>query len=250
MQGFAPRGWRAALAAEQQGVTRLQARQRAAAASQNAGRISERATASATQPSRPALAETHLPWGASREPEAQCQAPAASATASGQSLQLQGPYVWLLAAAALAVAFLAGWLTGRWQLRRYRGRRKHTAMGSEPAAAVAGAVAKLVDEGGTGKVQQPEAALAADVAATTAAAAAADAARVSPPLRPESMPAQQLQAPPNEAAAGSPSPACVSNHEHSTAAAPLPAAGQSALAPQPEPPPAAVRRADSRVAVT
>lgn len=141
---FAPRGWRAAMAAEQQlraasPQATIQPRAAAAAAHGAARPVAVRPAAQPQPPAKPALVETPLSWGTRPEPAQQCPAPAAAA--AGGVAGVPPPQVWLLVAIAAIAAFATGWLLGRWQLRSSgdSSGRQHAASAAvaNPAAAAA-----------------------------------------------------------------------------------------------------------------
>jgi hypothetical protein len=141
MQQFAPRGWRAALAAEREGMARLRvtARESTESVSRHAGRITARLlTPLLSDP--PAVPECKLPSVPSQQTEAVCPSlPAAVSRDTGWGLQ---QHHWLLAVAAVAViAFIAGWLSGQWHLLRLQRDRRTELVSPSPAPATAAAAA-------------------------------------------------------------------------------------------------------------
>lgn len=208
MQEFAPRGWRAALAAEQQGLAHLKAaaRQSAASLDRHAGRIAQRVIPSLQQaePSGSALSERQLPCAMGREPDAACPAPAdaAAAAAAAAPARTLAPQYWLLAVAAAALlAFIAGWLAGRWHLRRHRSRRKERVPEDvavdtpEPAAMGIRGAAAAAASGSFVAAPEHAQQRAASLTADTAAAAGHPCTDISP-----SQSAEPLAAAPHSAA--------------------------------------------------
>lgn len=201
---FAPRGWRAARAAEQKLKAARRRIQRAAAASaQHAtGRSAAAQLAAAQQPpAKPALAETPLPWGARPDALQQCAAPAAAE--AGHMAGVPPPQLWLAVAIVVLVAFAAGWLMGRWHLRRViRSRQCVTSADAAASAAVATAdaapvatsvrherpVAELNET--PGLQQQPEQQAAAAAGSGTAAATGSAAGGVVATAHPADEPAE------------------------------------------------------------
>ena len=139
--GFAPRGFRAALEAEQ------------GAAGSGRGRIRPRPPPQLSPES--AFSEQQLPWKAHLLPAAECRN-----TAQPVSVPAQLASAWLPAFLLVAcLAFAAGWLFGRWHLQRNRQLPKQ-GIASQPAAAVQQTAAEPMSPS-----------TAARAAATTAAAA-------------------------------------------------------------------------------
>ncbi len=200
---FAPRGWRAARAAEQKLKAARRRIQRAAAASaQHAtGRSAAAQLAAAQQPpAKPALAETPLPWGARPDALQQCAAPAAAG--AGHMAGVPPPQLWLAVAIAVLVAFAAGWLMGRWHLRRViRSRQRVTSADAAASAAVATADAPVATSvrherpaaelnETPGLQQQPEQQAAAAAGSGTAAATSSAAGGVVATAHPADEPAE------------------------------------------------------------
>jgi hypothetical protein len=127
MQQFAPRGWRAALAAEREGMARLRlsARESTESVSRHAGRITARLlTPLLSDP--PAVPDCKPPSVSSQQTEAVC--PSIPIAEDRDTVAV--------------IAFVAGWLSGQWHLQRQWDRRKWLVERfSAPGAATAAAAA-------------------------------------------------------------------------------------------------------------